>query len=81
MNLNPTKPNGGVEERQVTELMQCIEKWRQTAAPNGGKLTQKEVCGALGLDRRAYSAAKRGKPRGTEHYSRISRFAKDRGII
>ena len=64
-------PGGGgavTEARQVTELMQSIEKWRQTAAPNGGKLAQKEVCGDLGLDRRAYSAAKKGKPRGADHY-------------
>jgi hypothetical protein len=79
--VNPTTPNVGIEECQVTGLMHSIEKWRQTAAPNGGKLTQKEVCGALGLDRRAYSAAKRGKPRGTDHYARISKFAKDRGVI
>jgi hypothetical protein len=69
------------EDLSSIEMMLRIEKWRQSAAQNGGKLTQKEVAARLQIDLRAYSAAKVGKPRAKDHYSRIRTAAERAGII
>ncbi len=78
---NPTKAADGGEKGQIIELMRLLEKWRMTAGEDGGKLTQEQAAEIMKLDRRAYSAAKKGEPRGKDHLGRIRKFATDRGLI
>ena len=75
------KATDHAEKAHIIELMRLIEKWRMTAGEDGGKLTQKHVADLLGLDLRAYSAAKKGEPRGKDHFGRLRKFATDRDII
>jgi len=76
-----TKATDGGEKGQIIDLMRVIEKWRMTAGDDGGKLTQEQAAESMKLDLRAYSAAKKGEPRGKDHLGRIRRFATDRGLI
>jgi hypothetical protein len=75
---NPTRTGG---EAEIIVFMQLVEKWRMTAGEHGGKLTQKQVAAKMKLDLRAYSAAKKGEPRGKDHPGRVRKFARDLGLI
>jgi hypothetical protein len=68
-------------ETGLLGLMQIIEKWRNTAGDDGGKITQEELAERVGLSLRAYSAAKTGKPRAKEHAGKLWKFALDRNLI
>jgi hypothetical protein len=88
-NQPPTAPSDGSdtklmddgERREIIEFMRLIEKWRMGAGSDGGKITQDEAARRMNLDRRAYSAAKKGEPRGNDHLDKIRSFARSAGLI
>jgi hypothetical protein len=61
--------------------MALIETWRLQAGEDGGRLNQPVVAEQIGIHERAYRAAKAGKPKAKDHYSKLTRFAEKKGLL
>jgi len=65
----------------IVELVKRIETWRLQAGGDGGKLNQAVVADQIGINERAYRAAKVGKPKAKDHHSKLAKFAEKKGLL